>query len=240
MGVKWFVLFVWFGMWGWNAAISQQVRISGEDSSYSGQSIGFTIQGHPFIDLPCYSETVICDESGAFQLNINEPPDGVIILRTGIYEAALYIESGKSYHVRLPGYQEVSYAEKISPFYEPLRIPLKISDSLENINNQIYSFDSLFYWLNEEIILSRRKGEKPLADSMITWLESQYSEGPTDWFTLHRRYKEGILKLNEGRTGLLDISQNYLGEVVRDQHGWKSNPQAQSVDKICQPQIKNP
>ncbi len=131
MRLFWHSIFVLLGMWGWDNVYSQEVRISGEDSSYSGQSIRFTIQGHPFIDQPTYSETVFCEKSGAFELKINTLSDGVIKLRTGIYEAILYIEPGFSYPVRLPVYQEVSYAEKISPFYEPLRIPLKISDSPE-------------------------------------------------------------------------------------------------------------
>ena len=218
MGLKWLGISLLFGLWGWNIANAQEVAISGADSAYSSVSVLFTIQGHPFMDQPAYSKKIICDESGAFSLQFEPPSDGIIVLRTGIYEASLYIERGKSYDLILPQYQEVSYAERISPYFEPLRVPLKISGNPDDINMRIYRFDSLFYQYNERIIQSRRSGGTPLADSMIRMLEIPYGDCPADWFTFYRKYKEGILKLNEGRTGLQEISRDYLGAVVREKH----------------------
>ena len=167
MGLRWFSITVLVGLWGWNCANSQQVSISGEDSSYSGVPIRFSIQGNPFIDQPRFSKTITCDESGAFLLQFEPGSEGIIVLRTGIYEASLYISPGNSYEVLLPQYQEIPYAEKISPFFEPYRLPLKVSGHPDDINNQIYSFDSLFHRTNEELIRSRRGGGSLPADSMI-------------------------------------------------------------------------
>ncbi|MFO7671744.1 MAG: TlpA disulfide reductase family protein [Bacteroidales bacterium] len=213
-----FCISVLVGLWGWNFADSQQVTISGENPGYSGVSIHFTIQGNPFLDQPGFSKSVTCDESGGFQLEIEPGSAGVITLRTGIYEATLYIQPGHSYEVLLPRYQEVSYAERISPFFEPLRVPLKISGDTNEINNRIYRFDSIFHRLNEEVILSRRSRGGPVADSMILWLETKYTGSPDEWFDNHRKYKEGVLKLNEGMTGLQEISRDYLGGTVRENH----------------------
>lgn len=213
-----FGIFVLIGLWAWNGASSQEIIIFGKDPGYSGVSIRFSIQAHPFIDQASFSETITCDDSGSFQLAIKADSEGIIILEMGIYEASLYYQAGQTYEVMLPRYREIPYAEKISPFYEPLRLPLKVSGSPENTNNKLYQFDSLFYYFNEEVIRSRRSGEKQVADSIIHLIDSSYSDDPSDWFFLQRKYMEGILKLNEGRTGLQEVSQDFLGEIVRETH----------------------
>jgi hypothetical protein len=213
-----FSIFVLAGLWGWNFAVLQPVTISGGDPGYSGVSILFTIQGNPFMDHPRFSKSITCDEAGGFSLELEPGSAGVIMLSTGIYEAALYIRPGHSYEVLLPRFQEVSYSERISPFYEPLRVPLKISGDADEINNRIYRFDSLFHKLNEEVILSRRMSGGAIADSMISVLETTFTGSPDEWFDQHRKYKEGVLKLNEGMTGLHEISRNYLGGAVRETH----------------------
>ena len=218
MGLRWLCIIVLLGLLGGKHAHTQEVSISGNNPGYSGIPIHFTIQGHPFIDRPIYARTITCDEKGSFQLKLEPESEGIITLRFGVYVANLYIGPGMDYKVQLPDYREVSYAEKISPYFEPLRIPLKTSGDPNDINNRIYSFDSLFYRLNEELIHSRRNGGEALADSMIKLLESLYDGSPADWFSFHRKYREGTLKLNEGKTGLQEISKDYLGEVVREQH----------------------
>ncbi len=218
MGIRRFSIFVLCGLWAWNCANSQEFIISGKDPDYSGVNIRFSIQGHPFIDQPSFSENLTCDDSGSFRLEIKTASEGIIVLGMGIYEASLYFQAGQSYEVLLPPYRELPYAEKISPFYEPLRLPLKVYGGPEKINNRIYQFDSLFYYFNEEVIRSRRNGEKQVADSIIRLIDSSYSDRPDDWFALQRKYKKGLLKLNEGKTGLQEVSQDYLGEIVRETH----------------------
>lgn len=218
MNLKYPGIFVLIGLWGWMSLIPQELSISGTNADYSGASIQFSIPGNPFIDKPLYSETISCDESGSFHLELEAESEGIVQIRTGIYKANLYIKPGSSYQVILPPHREVSHAEKISPFFEPLHLTLKAWGNPDDMNMQIYQFDSLFFLLNEELIQSRRQGGKALADSMISLLESSYTEGAPDWFSFHRQYKEGMLMLNEGRTGLEEISRDYLGEVVREKH----------------------
>lgn len=218
MRLRLWCISVLIGLWGWTDVNPQEVSISGKDPGYSGATIRFSIPGHPFLDIPSYSETITCDDQGAFRLDLDPGQATSILLLAGNYEASMYIEPGTDYEILLPVYQEVSYAERISPFYEPRRIPIKISGDQNEINNRIFSFDSLFVLLNEKVILARRSGKDALADSLISLLESRFTANSGSWFDQHRRYKEGILKLNEGKTGLKVLSRGFLGEVVREDH----------------------
>jgi len=218
MGLRWLCISALLGLCGWNSGYAQEVHISGKDPGYSGVSLRFCIQGHPFIDEPIFSKTLSCDKSGAFHLIFEPASEGIIVIRAGVYEASLFIEPGKSYQVILPQYREVSYAEKISPYFEPLRVPIKTTGNPDEINNRIYRYDSVFYRLNEELIQARRRGGEALADSMISLLGTLFDRSQADWFSIHCKYKEGLLKLNEGKSGLQKISEDYLGSIVREDH----------------------
>ena len=218
MGIRWFCISVLFGLWGWANANSQELSIFGKDPAYSGVSIRFSIPNHPFLDKSGFSKTLVCDSSGAFRFEFETDSECTVRLMTGIYEANLHTEPGKSYELQLPPYREVTYAERISPFFEALHIPLKVSGDPDGINMQIFRFDSVFTSLNEEVILARRRSANPMADNMIERLDNQFPPGTSGWFNAHMQYKKGILKLNEGKTKLDQISQDYLGPVVRENH----------------------
>lgn len=218
MGFKQLFLALLLGIGLFNQGKTQEVSIMAENPGYSGIPISFSIKDHPFLDQASLQKTITGDDSGKFRLDLKLEEPCVITLRTGVYKGSLFIEPGKSYPIQLPAFRDVSYAEKISPFYEPINIGLKVAGRPEDVNNQVYSFDSLFYYLNEEVVLSRRTGGKALADSLISILESPYDSATGDWFSLHRRYKEGLMKLNEGKTGLEELAKNFLGEQVMEKH----------------------
>ena len=206
------------GLWGWGFVAGQTITISGAQEGYAGRSIEVTIAGNPFLQKPAFSETIVCDDRGAFRAEIETGEGTIIRFASGLYEATLYTEPGKQYEVQLPAYREPAYPERISPFYEPVKIPVKVVGNPTDLNHDIFRFDSLFIPVNEQLLLCRRSGQDPRADSMITALNRHFASGSSPWFDDYRRYKAGILKLNAGRTGLESISLEYLGPVVREHH----------------------
>jgi len=208
----------WIGLWGWGIAAAQTVTIAGEDPEYAGKSIHLSVPGHPFLDRPLLSETIVCDDRGGFRTEVEVETGTMIRLMAGIHDAGLYVEPGQHYKVLLPAFREVAYSERISPFFEPVRVPLKIEGNQRDVNHELYRFDSLFTPLNEQLIQSRRQGKEPLVDSIIALLSSEFTGGTTPWFDDYRRYKTGVLVLNAGRTGLESISRDYLGPGVRETH----------------------
>ncbi len=216
-------------VWGCGSIFAQPATIAGNDPDYSGAVIKMTIPGNPFIDLPRVSRTVTCDEGGSFEMSFDLKTGTLVELETGIYQATLYTEPGYSYRVVLPEYHKKEYSQRISPFFQPFRVPLKIQSfsgggtAGENpvspdINQGIFRFDSLFFPVNEKVVRNRRAGTETDVDSLIRLLESEFKPDSTLFFREYRRYRYGVLKLNEGRTGLEQISLKYLGPVVREKH----------------------
>lgn len=206
------------GLWGWENMGAQVVTISGDRADYAGKSIHITVPGNPFLDIPLAAKTVICDQNGAFTTEIETCGETFIRLATSVYDASLYAEPGNNYHVQLPVYKELAYSERISPFFEPYKVPLRVAGNPHDLNHEIYRFDSLFFQINEQLIHARRMGAEPRVDSLIGALKAEFKQGLSPWFDDYQKYKSGVLKLNSGRTRLEEISRDYLGVRVNEKH----------------------
>ena len=172
---------------------------------------------------------VVCDEEGGFRADIPLTSPRVVQFETGIYQLYLYMEPGYLYEVEFPGYIEKRWEEQISPFYQPLSMPLTVRsrtslstqvqmDGSKDVNHAIADFDSLFIIANDEIISHRRSGTWINTDSIIRDLEGVFQEDSSRFFSDYRRFRYGNLKLNEGRTSLAQLSKEYLGPTVMEWH----------------------
>ena len=218
-----------FIAYGWALIPAQPVTILGSGPGYSGKTIHLFIKGNPFIFHPGYSDTVRCREDGSFEIFLELEKGTFIYLETGVYEGSLYAEPGYSYSIELPSYRKKTYADQVSPFFTPVRFPLEIltrtaQDSSStisgtmDINHQLFQFDTLFARVNEEVITRRRLHLESNLDSIIRTIEASYSEDTSFFFIEYRKYKYGVLKMNEGRTGLEEIASNFLGPEIREKH----------------------
>ena len=207
----------------------QRAMIRGEDPEYSGKALYLSTDPNPFSRLPDHSEEVRVDPSGSFSTEFSLPSGKVIYLSTGVYEAHLYVRPGFEYAVNLPAYREMAYTDRVSPYFQPISLPLEVLErrslstgrtvtGREDVNHRMAVFDSAFHRINEQVILNRRMEISSNIDSMVQVLEAIYPDDTTDYFTDYRRYRYGILRLNEGRTGLAAISENFLGPSIQEGH----------------------
>ncbi|MEN8229036.1 MAG: TlpA disulfide reductase family protein [Bacteroidota bacterium] len=216
-------------LWGSGSLSGQSVSVHSQNSEYSGKTIQVGIDRNPFISIPRYVETVPCSNEGHFEYALEVGTERVIHFETGVYRAYLYVEPGYHYEVDLPEYREKSYADRISPFYQPVEIPLRVlsrsslshqpdEDQSTDINLMIARFDSTFSRANSGVIMNRRLGKSSDMDSIVRTIEEAFCGDSSLFFENYRRYKYGVLKLNEGITGLESISRNYLGPTVMESH----------------------
>ncbi len=207
----------------------EKVVIRGKDPEYSGKALYLSTDPNPFSRLPDRSAEVRVDPSGHFSMEFFLPSGKVVYLSTGAYEVHLYVRPGFEYSVILPAYREVDYIDRVSPYYQPISLPLEVSErrsfstgrtvaGREDVNHRMAVFDSAFHLINEQVILNRRMEVTSRIDSMVQVLENIYPDDTTEYFTDYRRYRYGILRLNEGRTGLASISKNFLGPSVQEGH----------------------
>lgn len=216
-------------LWGCGNIMGQSASVHAISPEYSGQTIHTTIAWNPFITIPAYSSSVVCSAEGHFDQLIPLKMPRVVQFETGIYQTYLYMEPGFHYEVELPYYVEKEWDDRISPFYQPIALPLTVSsrtslstreriDGSKDVNHAIASFDSLFANANQEIIKHRRLGQNGNADSIIHQLEVQFRRDSSCFFSDYRRFRYGALKLNEGKTGLAILSRDYLGPTVMEWH----------------------
>lgn len=223
------VIACWLFLWGCGSLLGQSVTIFGQNSSFRGQSIQISIDRNPFITIPNSIEQVVCNDSGHFEHSLELETGTVIQFAFGLYSAYLYVEPEIRYEIELPDYRTKSYAEKISPFFQPIIVPIKVlsTSSLNanelmqealSLNHKISRFDSAFSKSNAGVIMDRRLGKKSNVDSISKLIEWTFMGDTSPFFKDYRRYKYGVLKLNEGKTGLEEISNHFLGQEVHYSH----------------------
>ncbi len=215
--------------WGSVNIMGQTASVHATAKDYAGQSIHTSIAWNPFITIPEFSNSVVCSENGEFEQVIPLKSPRVVQFETGIYQAYLYMEPGYHYEVLFPEYIEKKWNDQLSPFYQPLAIPLSVSsrsslsggervDGSEDVNYTISRFDSLFITANRQIINHRELGQRVNTDSLIQQLELSFTNDSSVFFKDYRRFRYGALKLNEGQTSLVNLSLDYLGPAVMEWH----------------------
>jgi len=216
-------------LWGCVTLSGQEVSIEALSPDYSGKSIHTIVAWNPFLTTHEYMSQVICDENGRFEHSMRLESPRVVQFETGIYQAYLYMEPGFHYEVDLPVYKEKEFSDQISPFFQPVVLPLlvrkrtsltsgEVVDGKQDINYTIARFDTLFAGANNQVVMNRRSNRTSDVDSMIHSLESEFSSDTLLFFSAYRKYRYGVLRLNEGKTGLETISEEYLGPEVRAWH----------------------
>jgi peroxiredoxin len=222
-------VFFIFLLWSFGNLPGQSASIHAISPDYAGRSVHITIAWNPFIPFPQYSTDVTCGDEGEFEGLIPLPSARVVQFETGMYQAYLYMEAGFNYEVELPPYVEKEWDKRISPFYQPVSVPLKVLsrtslstgeriDGSYDVNHAIALFDSIFNRVNLEIISNRREGQNSPTDSIIMQLELHFSKDTSTFFSEYRHFRYGILKLNEGKTNPDKISHDYLGPTVMEWH----------------------
>jgi hypothetical protein len=210
-------------------AMGQSGFVYAISPGYAGQIIKTSIAWNPFVTVPEYSESVRCNEQGEFNQQIPLKAPRVVQFETGIYQLYLYMEPGFRYEVELPAFVEKKWNDQISPFFQALSLPLTVlsrtslstgerMDGSRDVNHVIASFDTLFAQANTALIQQRKLGQTMNTDSLILKLETAFEEDSSEFFSDYRRYRYGILKLNEGRSNLTELSQDYLGPGVKAWH----------------------
>jgi len=209
--------------------MGQSASVHSISPTYSGKTIHTTIVWNPFITVYEFSGSLVCSEKGEFEQLVPLSSPRVVQFETGIYQAYLYMEPGYHYELILPDYVERKWDQQISPFYKPVSLPLRVRsrtslstgeliDGSQDVNHSIARFDSLFVIANREIIVNRRDGQNSSIDSLIQQLEIPFESDSSRFFSDYRRFRYGVLNLNEGKTPLAILSSDYLGPTVMEWH----------------------
>ena len=222
-------LFLILLLGGVSTMLGQSASLHAIARDYAGKTVYTTIAWNPFLTIPEYSNYTTCDVYGEIDLVIPLRSPRVVQFEAGVYQLYLYMEPGYHYEVALPAFAEKPWHEQISPFYQPVDMPMEVLsraslstgervEGTMDVNYAITRFDSIFFDANQEVLSHRKSGEPINADSMIRQLEIPFTADTSGFFRNYRKFRYGILKLNEGKSNLTTLSQDYLGPTVMEWH----------------------
>ena len=223
------IIAAWLIVWGAGAVPGQEVSIEGSGEGYGNRTVQLSVSFNPFISEPAYSETLQFDGEGRLRHGFRLETGRVVQFETGVYQAYLYMEPGYHYEVEFPPFREKRYEEFMSPYYQPAFVPLQVRSRTDlstgtrvpgtrDVNDRIARFDTLFSTANEQVILDRRLGRPTSRDSLERAMEERFAADSSLFFSEYRKYRYGLMALNEGKTGLAEISRRYLGPEIRETH----------------------
>ena len=145
----------------------QHVLIKGSAPGAAGEYIQLYTLPDPLTGRKKLIESIALDTTEMFFLRMDCDSLCWIILRLGVYEYQLLVESGESYQLELPGYKGMTWAEKLDPFFEHKTVHLHLGEAY-NPNNAIRTVDSLYYeYLNLVTGSIYLGGELPDSDSLL-------------------------------------------------------------------------
>jgi hypothetical protein len=179
---------------------AQKIKISGSGKGYSGKELKFYYQTDPVTKSLAPLLRFNCDTSGHFVGEINVKPSETVIIKTGIYSLALFIDSISDLDIKLPEYTgKTDEDEQNSFFAETKAIPEVVNDS-GNLNNFIRKFDieynPVFNSVADRVMYNIRKNEIP---ALIEKLNRLSSSGMSDFFNEFVRYR--LVMLNQVANG---------------------------------------
>jgi len=208
------------------------ITVPAQDCILQGRAADYAELGMPVytIENPINGrhhliDTVQFDGEGDFRLHLDLEKITVLYLDLGRYTGYIYAEPGYEYTLFLPPYIKRTHQNDINPFYRQAEVLLNVREcrriggdtplntDLER-NNLILQFDTTFNRLNEDVIFQRQARLPVNADSLIKRIENNFSSPEDPLLDRYRRYRYGLMKINEGQTGLGEISRMYLWDSI--------------------------
>lgn len=225
MGLSGRLLIIFIFLSGPASVFSQECTLQGQAADYAGLSMPVYIIENPISRSHRTIDTLQFNQEGEFRLLLDLQKTMVIYFDLGKFTGYIYAEPGYEYTLLLPPYIKRTHQNDINPFYRQSEVLLNVMDCIKSgsdqpldpdseRNNLILQFDTTFNRLNEEVILKRQSRLRINADSLINMIEDRFSFLENPFFERYRRYRYGLMKINEGQTGLGELSRQFMWDPV--------------------------
>ncbi len=203
----------------------QKVIVEGENPEYSGESFRIYTISNPFTGATKTLDTLYFDDQGAFRACFEAEPFSWISMNMGALRTILLVEPGNLYRVYLPPRREITETDKRNPYFEPLRVHLRVKEQRSlpdsnlikppsDLNTRIFRFDTLIFARNKELMEARRKNKEYHTDSLVQTVEQRYRNDTSGYFERYRHYRYGLLQINSGDKKLKYLHDQYLRSPV--------------------------
>ncbi|MCG8697216.1 MAG: TlpA family protein disulfide reductase [Bacteroidales bacterium] len=176
--------------------LAQKTIVKGVDSSYAGYHFKLVKLSDGITESKITLAEEIASENGVFSLDFEVKEINKVILHLGIYEAYLFVEPGKEYHVMLPPFQKKSEADKLNPYFKPTVVHLASEIEKEGeLNMQIRMFEDTFLpYLNKHINKLFTTTDFSTLDDEIVKMDKPFRRSKNEFFNNYRKYRYGYIR----------------------------------------------
>lgn len=157
---------------------AQNVILKGNAPEYSGETLTFLT----YSDQITYREKELSsckvDSIGNFSCSFNTDKTLYVFMHLGVYEAFIYTEPSKVYDLVLPEKKEKTLADKLNPFFKPVKYHLGLNNTSEKeLNYQIAFFDDVYSLMGSSNLYSiYNKIRENKDNSKINDVDTVYSK----------------------------------------------------------------
>jgi len=173
---------------------AQEVVLHGNEPAYQGDKITF----YTFTDFISQQHKKLCTvqvgTDGSFKCSFSVKTTRKIHTDLGVFDAYLFVEPGKTYHIVLPPKKEKDRAQRLNPYFEPYpyHIGLKNTES-KGLNAHIYTFFNQYnHFFNENATRLNHTSRKK--DSILQLL-NKTTNFDHPFFYILKKYKTKGLQI---------------------------------------------
>ena len=129
---------------GYNMAYA--ARVAGECKKLAGKTIVIGTKLDPIVEQFVSLDTTLVDAEGKFAFEFSLSQTMVCRIPIGNIEAMLVVVPDADYDIRLPGFEVLSLAKKLNPFYQREEIPALVvkGDAIE-LNAHWWFYEAVFF-----------------------------------------------------------------------------------------------
>ena len=175
---------------------SAEVTITATHDGYAGKSLSVYKYYDLITETKDILSTDVADSTGAFQFHFDINSTQQVFFDIGVYQAYLFVEPGKNYHILLPEFKEKTKADELNPFFEPIALHLameKMDD--KDLNMQIRMFEDIYLpYLNKHIQHVLAETDFSTLDADVKEIEKNFRKSENTFFNDYRKYRYGFLR----------------------------------------------
>ncbi|HOK51196.1 MAG TPA: TlpA disulfide reductase family protein [Bacteroidales bacterium] len=188
-----------------------QVIIEGNHTSYAGKTLAFATFQDPFTGKDSIIATCKVDSTGCFRAIFQIEQPQLIYTRLGALKGYLHVEPNQKYVISLPEWQDMSPADKLNPFFEPIEFQFSLENdtNANSLNRSILQFDTLYFKYLAKFTRPRNINRDTLNQVKNMLLSLVTNDAPI-FFKDYATYKIGLLELLAMQYRVKHLSKQYF------------------------------
>lgn len=206
-----YLLFI-FGCLVFLQAQTKEVRIYGENLSFSGKELVFLSYSDPITQTPIELARCNVKGDGKFKIILEIDKTSYVYIETGINHLYFYAEPEGVYQLVLPNFSPLSEVNILNPYFELEKIHLGIKGMKpKDLNYLIMDFDYFYTrYLDEKLVDIFAMGKHSDVDTFINEISTEFSYSNNEFFETYKKFRLEMLRYIAYERNVSEITFKYF------------------------------